>query len=138
MACADTEVDLETIPLSALNVTVRKKLGLYLNPRNTVAADWTAVAEAVDFNYLEIKNYEITQNPTAMVLDQWHARSKDATVGKLLSILTKLERNDVVEDLRSLIGALVFSSPFYSFRIINKTEENDDHFTRTGPKYFLI
>ncbi|XP_023263712.1 myeloid differentiation primary response protein MyD88-like [Seriola lalandi dorsalis] len=103
MACADSDLDLETIPLIALNVTVRKKLGLYLNPKNAVAADWTAVAEAMDFSYLEIKNYESTKNPTTMVLVDWQARATDATVGKLLSILTKVERNDIVEDLHSLI-----------------------------------
>ncbi|XP_022599999.1 myeloid differentiation primary response protein MyD88-like [Seriola dumerili] len=103
MACADSDLDLETIPLIALNVTVRKKLGLYLNPKNAVAADWTAVAEAMDFSYLEIKNYEATKNPTTMVLVDWQARATDATVGKLLSILTKVERNDIVEDLQSLI-----------------------------------
>uniref|UniRef100_A0A3B4UZD9 MYD88 innate immune signal transduction adaptor n=1 Tax=Seriola dumerili TaxID=41447 RepID=A0A3B4UZD9_SERDU len=89
-ACLAWYVDLEQIPLIALNVTVRKKLGLYLNPRNAVAADWMIVAEAMDFSYLEIKNYEA-------------ARATHATVGKLLSILTKVERNDIVEDLHPLI-----------------------------------
>ncbi|XP_071341222.1 myeloid differentiation primary response protein MyD88 [Trachinotus anak] len=103
MACAETDVDFGTIPLAALNVTVRKKLGLYLNPRNAVAADWMAVAEAMDFSYLEIKNYEASKNPTTMVLDDWQARSTGATVGKLLSILMKVERNDIVEDLQPLI-----------------------------------
>ncbi|XP_069015540.1 myeloid differentiation primary response protein MyD88 [Embiotoca jacksoni] len=103
MACADLKVDVETIPLIALNVTVRKKLGLYLNPRHTVAADWTAVAEAMGFTYLQIKNYEVTTSPTKMVLEEWQARTADATVGKLLSILAKLERDDIVEDLRPFI-----------------------------------
>ncbi|KAK2859519.1 hypothetical protein Q5P01_004139 [Channa striata] len=103
MACSGSEVDLSTIPLVALNMTVRKKLGLYLNPRNTVAADWMAVAEEFDFSYLEIKNYEHSENPTRRVLENWQARSTDATVGKLLSVLAKVERNDIVEDLRALI-----------------------------------
>lgn len=103
MAGTDSEVDLWTIPLIALNVTVRKKLGLYLNPKNTVAADWMAVAEAMDFTYLEIKNYEAFENPTKRVLENWQAQSSDASVGKLLSILTEVERNDILEDLRPLI-----------------------------------
>ncbi|XP_058494976.1 myeloid differentiation primary response protein MyD88 [Solea solea] len=103
MACSDAECDLETVPLIALNVTVRKKLALYLNPRNTVAADWMAVAEEMGFTYLEIVNYKTTKNPTDAILDNWQARNKDATVGKLLSILMKLERNDVLEDLRPQI-----------------------------------
>lgn len=90
-------------PLIALNVSFRKKLGLYLNPRNTVAADWMAVAEVMGFSYLEIKNYESSNNATLKVLEDWQARSSDATVGKLLSILKEVERKDIVEDLRPLI-----------------------------------
>ena len=104
MACVDSEVDLWSIPLVALNVTVRKKLGLYLNPKNTVAADWTAVAEAMGFSYLEIKNHEAARSPAQSVLENWQARSSEASVGKLLSVLTEVERKDVVEDLRPLIG----------------------------------
>lgn len=104
MACCDPEVD--SVPLIALNMSVRKKLGLYLNPRNAVAADWMAVAENMGFTYLEIKNYETSKSPTEGVLEAWQARSTDATVGKLLSILTEVERNDILEDLRPLIGAL--------------------------------
>ncbi|XP_020501545.2 myeloid differentiation primary response protein MyD88 [Labrus bergylta] len=94
---------LMSVPLVALNVTVRNKLGLYLNPKNTVASDWAAVAEAVGYSYLEIKNFERSKSPTKTVLDDWQARSTDATVGKLLSILTEKERKDIVEDLRPLI-----------------------------------
>lgn len=112
MACCGSEVDLGTVPLNALNMSFRKKLGMYLNPKNTVAADWTVVAEAMGFTYLEIKNYEASKSPTKSVLEDWQARSADATVAKLLSILTEVERFDIVEDLRSLIGALV---PFGTF-----------------------
>ncbi|XP_020568386.2 myeloid differentiation primary response protein MyD88 isoform X1 [Oryzias latipes] len=103
MAGCSSDVDLWTVPLVALNVTVRRKLGLYLNPKNTVAADWMTVAEEMGFTYLEIKNYEASKNPTKTVLEDWQARSKDASVGKLLSILTEVERKDVVEDLRPQI-----------------------------------
>lgn len=105
--CVDSEkVDLWSVPVIALNVRARKLLGLYLNPRTTVAADWMAVAEAMGFTYMEIKNYEACRNPTLTVLDDWQARSTDATVGKLLAILSEVERKDIEEDLRPLIGAL--------------------------------
>ncbi|XP_015255160.1 myeloid differentiation primary response protein MyD88 [Cyprinodon tularosa] len=100
---SDCKVDLFSVPLVALNVSVRKKLGLYLNPKHTVAADWTAVAETMGFSYLEIKNYESSRNPTKTVLDDWAARSSDASVGKLLSILEEVERRDIVEDLQPMI-----------------------------------
>lgn len=101
----DSKVNLGSIPLVALNVTVRKKLGLYLNPKHTVAADWTAVAETMGFSYLEIKNYEASRNPTKTILDDWAARNSETSVGKLISILEEVERKDIVEDLRTLIGA---------------------------------
>ncbi|KAM9332223.1 myeloid differentiation primary response protein MyD88 [Pholidichthys leucotaenia] len=101
--CADADVDLEKIPVLALNMTVRRKLGLYLNPKQTAAADWMAVAEAMGFEYLEIRNHEASRNPTMVVLEDWQARSSEATVGRLLSILAQVERDDVVEDIRPLI-----------------------------------
>ncbi|CAL8324813.1 unnamed protein product [Boreogadus saida] len=101
--CEDPEVDLRQIPLVALNVSVRRRLSLYLNPRCTVAADWTTVAESMDFEYLEIKNFETSKNPTLMILEVWEARSTNATVGKLLDILEASERRDIVEELRPLI-----------------------------------
>lgn len=104
MACRDSQTDLYSVPLVALNMSFRKKLGLYLNPRNAVAADWMALAEAMGFTYLEIKNYETVVNPTVKVLEDWQARSTDSTVGKLLSILSEGERNDVLDDLQPLIG----------------------------------
>ncbi|XP_037550003.1 myeloid differentiation primary response protein MyD88 [Nematolebias whitei] len=103
MACSEPDVDLWTVPLVALNVTVRKKLGLYLNPKHTVAADWMEVAEEMGFSYLEIENHKSVKNPTKAVLEEWAARNSDASVGKLLSILEKKERKDIVEDIRSLI-----------------------------------
>lgn len=103
MACGGCEPDFETIPLVALNMSVRNKLGLFLNPKNVVAADWMAVAETMGFTYLEIKNYEALKNPTRTVLDDWQARTTDASVGRLLLILREVERNDIVDDLRPLI-----------------------------------
>ncbi|KAM9774875.1 myeloid differentiation primary response protein MyD88 isoform X2 [Syngnathus typhle] len=103
-ACCTTVVeDLSSVPLVALNMTVRRTLSLYLNPRTVVAADWTMVAEAMGFSYLEIINYQQVPNPTERLLVDWQACSSEASVGKLLSILEEVERNDVVEELRPLI-----------------------------------
>uniref|UniRef100_A0A673CLZ9 Myeloid differentiation primary response protein MyD88 n=1 Tax=Sphaeramia orbicularis TaxID=375764 RepID=A0A673CLZ9_9TELE len=100
---SDSDLHLDSVPLVALNMSVRKKLGLYLNPKNAVASDWMAVAERMDFSYLEIKNFEGSRNPTLMVLEDWQARNTDATVGRLLSILMEVDRKDIVVDLRPLI-----------------------------------
>ncbi|KAK6299458.1 hypothetical protein J4Q44_G00294910 [Coregonus suidteri] len=98
-----SSLDLGSIPLRALNINVRKRLGLFLNPRNTVASDWMSVAENMGFSYLEIKNYEDCQDPTRKILEDWQSRCPGAKVGKLVSILDNVDRKDVVEDLRDLI-----------------------------------
>ncbi|XP_026120222.1 myeloid differentiation primary response protein MyD88-like [Carassius auratus] len=97
-----SSIDHELIPMSALNCSFRKKLGLYLNPTNAVAADWRTVAEMMDFTYLEIKNFEKTEYPFEKVLTEWETRP-EATVANLLSILEKAERKDVISDLREII-----------------------------------
>ncbi|MGH0154174.1 UNVERIFIED_CONTAM: hypothetical protein FKN15_053516 [Acipenser sinensis] len=56
------------------------------------------------FEYLEIKNYEQYQNPTKMILENWQGTSTQATVGKLLEMLTAMERVDVISDLQGFIG----------------------------------
>lgn len=104
-----SSIDHEVIPVTALNCNFRKKLGLYLNPQNTVAADWRTVAEMMDFTYLEIKNFEKRDYPFEKVLTEWETRP-EATVANLLSILEKAERKDVISDLKEIIG---MSSTFY-------------------------
>ncbi|KAK2814917.1 hypothetical protein Q7C36_023183 [Tachysurus vachellii] len=99
---SSSSVDYDLIPVIALNYSVRKKLALYLNPINTVAADWTDIAEKMDFSYLEIKNYETLENPTKKLLETWQTR-EGATVGKLVSILEQAERKDIISDLQTLI-----------------------------------
>ncbi|XP_050954645.1 myeloid differentiation primary response protein MyD88 [Labeo rohita] len=92
----------EEIPVTALNCSFRKKLGLYLNPTNTVAADWRTVAEMMDFTYLEIKNFEKRDYPFEKVLTEWETRP-EATVASLLSFLEKAERKDIISDLKEII-----------------------------------
>ncbi len=104
-----SSIDYEAIPITALNCSFRKKLGLYLNPTNTVAADWRTVAEMMDFTYLEIKNFEKRDYPFEKVLTEWETRP-EATVTNLLSILEKAERKDVISDLKEIIG---MSTRFY-------------------------
>ncbi|XP_018607004.1 myeloid differentiation primary response protein MyD88 [Scleropages formosus] len=102
-AASEKPIDFDRVPLVALNVTVRKNLALYLNPRNAVAADWQSLAEMMGFSYLEIQNYERQENPTEKILEAWKGRCPDATVGKLLSMLRKVERHDVLLDLKITI-----------------------------------
>ncbi|KAI5771952.1 MYD88 [Gulo gulo luscus] len=87
-----------SLPLAALNVRVRRRLSLFLNVRTQVAADWTALAEEMGFEYLEIRHLEMHADPMGKLLDDWQGRP-GASVGRLLELLTKLGREDVLVEL---------------------------------------
>uniref|UniRef100_P22366-2 Isoform 2 of Myeloid differentiation primary response protein MyD88 n=1 Tax=Mus musculus TaxID=10090 RepID=P22366-2 len=91
-----------SIPLVALNVGVRRRLSLFLNPRTPVAADWTLLAEEMGFEYLEIRELETRPDPTRSLLDAWQGRS-GASVGRLLELLALLDREDILKELKSRI-----------------------------------
>ncbi|XP_067834862.1 myeloid differentiation primary response protein MyD88 [Heptranchias perlo] len=95
-------IDFFSIPLIALNFAVRKKLALFLNPKSVVAADWTGLAEEMGFDYLEIRNYERLDNPTEKLLQDWQGK-EGTSVGSLLELLKKIERDDILEDLTPAI-----------------------------------
>ncbi|XP_030625378.1 myeloid differentiation primary response protein MyD88 isoform X2 [Chanos chanos] len=101
---SEPSIDHWSIPLTALNINVRKRLSLFLNPTNTVASDWMTIAEMMGFSYLEIKNYEKRENPTKSILDDWQARCAEANVGKFLSILEEADRKDILSELKNSIG----------------------------------
>ncbi|XP_061095880.1 myeloid differentiation primary response protein MyD88 [Conger conger] len=129
-----SNIDYSSIPLIALNFGFRKELGLYLNPRNNVAADWTTLAEMMGFSYLEIRNYETYDSPTARILEDWQSRCPNATVGKLMSMLEEAERKDVLTDLAPLIenNCIEFlkkrkeTSPVQVPEVDSLTQENND------------
>ncbi|XP_069778274.1 myeloid differentiation primary response protein MyD88 [Narcine bancroftii] len=95
-------IDFYSVPVTALKFTVRKKLALFLNPKNVVAADWRELAEEMGFHYLEIRNYDRLENPTGKLLEEWQAKD-GSSVGKLMELLRKVERENILEDFMSAI-----------------------------------
>lgn len=91
-----------SLPLVALNVGVRRRLSLFLNPRTTAAADWTSLAEEMGFEYLEIREFETRPDPTRSLLDAWQGRS-GSSVGRLLELLALLDREDILYELKDRI-----------------------------------
>uniref|UniRef100_A0A2K5QIY9 Myeloid differentiation primary response protein MyD88 n=1 Tax=Cebus imitator TaxID=2715852 RepID=A0A2K5QIY9_CEBIM len=96
---------ISSLPLAALNMRVRRRLSLFLNVRTQVAADWTVLAEEMDFEYLEIRQLESQADPTGRLLDAWQGRP-GASVGRLLELLAKLGRDDVLLELGPSIGQM--------------------------------
>ncbi|KAG8536443.1 hypothetical protein GDO81_026352 [Engystomops pustulosus] len=105
MACGSSldEAEMSSIPLVALNYNTRHRLSLYLNPDAVVASGWTTLAEEMDYTYLEIRNLERFQNPTLALLEDWEKRCSQATVGRLLELLRKIDRHDILTDIAPLI-----------------------------------
>ncbi|XP_044149600.1 myeloid differentiation primary response protein MyD88 [Bufo gargarizans] len=105
MACESSldEAAMSSIPLVALNYNTRHRLSLYLNPDTVVAAGWTLLAEEMDYDYLEIRNFERVPNPTLAVLEDWEKKCSQPTVGRLLELLIKMERHDILTDIAPLI-----------------------------------
>lgn len=87
-----------SIPLAALNVGVRRSLSLFLNVPTPVAADWASLAEEMGYQYLEIRHLETRPDPTGSLLDAWQGRP-GASVGKLLELLARLGRDDILLEL---------------------------------------
>ncbi|XP_040208716.1 myeloid differentiation primary response protein MyD88 [Rana temporaria] len=96
-------LDYNSFPLIALNYTTRHKLSLYLNPDAVTASNWTILAEEMGYNYLEIKNFVRFPDPTTSLLDDWQKKHSNATVGGLLNLLQKIERDDILTDVTPLI-----------------------------------
>lgn len=99
-------LDYNSFPLIALNYTTRHKLSLYLNPDAVTASNWTILAEEMGYNYLEIKNFVRFPDPTTSLLDDWQKKHSNTTVGELLNLLQKIERDDILTDVTPLIGML--------------------------------
>ena len=109
--------DYKCLPLKALRLTVRQKIGQYLNLEGTVveclddegytmdvSTNFNGLAELAGFDYLEIRNLERHKNPTLELLDCWtNKESRNATVGYLWKYLKQMEREDILRDCRRAI-----------------------------------
>lgn len=107
-------LDYNSIPLYALNFTTRQKLSLYLNPDVMTASNWIHLAEEMDYDTLEIRNFQRLTDPTSSLLDDWQRKHSQATVGELLNLFKKIERDDIFTDLAALIG-MWDAFPVHSF-----------------------
>lgn len=99
----DDDVDFSTIPATALNITSRMILSKFLNPEMQLmssanyARDFRGLAEQMDFDYMDIKNFQCKSDPTAAVLDSW-VRRPNVTIKDLLDMLKNMDRYDAIED----------------------------------------
>ncbi|XP_070535474.1 myeloid differentiation primary response protein MyD88-like [Ptychodera flava] len=86
------------MPAMHLQQKTRNLLSRFLNV-NLRGKDWRDVADEMEYDYLTICNWEQERDPMGCLLRDWQRDDKH-TVGKLLSILRDLEREDVLRDVR--------------------------------------
>lgn len=106
------------LPLTALRVSVRRVIALYLDDQSDIVDedtgyvnDFNGLAEHVGFNYLEIKHFGRQKSPTSQLLEEWETRDElEPSIGKLWESLYILGRFDVMKDCQWAIGT---SSGFF-------------------------
>lgn len=91
----------KNVPLHALNMSVRSKLGTYLDPEGFVTGDYSndyqGLAEVIGFDFQDIKNFQRQNKPTQEMLYQWGTRPElSPTVDNLIKHLQTIGRSDDV------------------------------------------
>lgn len=108
---AELKSALSSVPGKALNYSSRLILSNNLNIKGVIpsksghARDYRGLAELMDFQYSNIKIFERNEDPTLRILEAWETRP-DATLDKLISFLEEMERYDVINELKPLLGML--------------------------------
>ena len=98
------------VPLHALNMSVRNKLGNFLDPEGFVTGDYSndfqGLAEVIGFDFQDIKNFHRHRKPTQEVLYQWGTRPElSPTVDNLIRHLQTIGRaDDVITECAHLIS----------------------------------
>ncbi|XP_060081247.1 myeloid differentiation primary response protein MyD88-like [Ylistrum balloti] len=97
------------LPISILNIASRRKLADMLNQERELddnielIPNYTGLAELLNFTFLEIMEFERTDNCTNALLSEWEKRSNPC-IGELWRHLEKLQRLDVMEESRKYIN----------------------------------
>lgn len=105
---AEAGYNYDAIPARALNVSSRNLLSKLLNPQmeiptsKFICKDYRGLAELMNFDYMTIKSFEATGNPTKKIIEEWEVLP-NSTLGKLKELLEEIERYDVIEDIQPLI-----------------------------------
>lgn len=64
--------------------------------------DWKALADKMGYSNEEIKYFECRKEPVLDLISDYE--SKGNTISELMSFLTEIERDDLIEDLQKFIG----------------------------------
>lgn len=93
-----------TMPATGIGWRTTNILSQYLRPPRPGSCDWRDMAEEMGFSYqLHIQNFALESDPVAKVLSAWCTKP-GSNVGKLLDIIEKIERHDVLHELPAFLG----------------------------------
>src|SRR6266480_2155236 len=99
----------EKIPLTRVRPSSWSQLSLSLNPEQIipsdtgVSRDYRGLGEAMGFSHADVKNFQRSPDPTKAVIQAYHARNRGATVKDFLLMIEKIERFDVIDDLKPML-----------------------------------
>ena len=104
------------LPITALRISVRRVIALYLNDLSDVVDDETGhvndyngLAELVGFEYLEIKHFARQKSPTEELFERWEDMTHlEPCIGKLWEYLKEMGRFDIMKDCRLGVGKISF------------------------------
>ncbi|XP_044763456.1 myeloid differentiation primary response protein MyD88 [Coccinella septempunctata] len=97
-------------PISVLRNNTMKLLSAKLNPPKVIntseglSRNWKGFAELCSIESYLISNWEFSSDPMKEVLKIWQAKGNEATIGRMVVFLQKLDRWDVVEDISTPIA----------------------------------
>nr|XP_054751458.1 myeloid differentiation primary response protein MyD88-like [Lytechinus pictus] len=98
----ESKIDL-LMPATGIGWRTTNMLSQYLRPPRPGSSDWRDLAEEMGFSYqLHIQNFAMETDPVAKVLSAWCTKP-GSNVGKLLDILEKIERHDVLDALPTFL-----------------------------------
>ncbi|XP_015913306.1 myeloid differentiation primary response protein MyD88 [Parasteatoda tepidariorum] len=98
-------LDFNAVPAKALKCSTRLKLGEFLDPKqeilfkNGFARDYRGLADQMDFQYNEVRNFERYDSPTLKIIDAWSVLPH-TTMGQLIQYLENMGRHDILQDLQ--------------------------------------
>lgn len=108
-------VEGKNVPLLALNMSVRSKLGTYLDPEGLLMGDYLnnyqGLAQVIHFTSEDIKKFQSQKKPTQEMLYQWGTRpALSPTVDNLIKHLQTIGRFDVITECANLISENHFTN----------------------------
>jgi len=104
----------------------RLRMEVLLLPPNP-GRDWKTLADKMGFPREEILYLECKNEPVLELLNS--SRSERKTIAELFSLLEEMERIDVIEELKSLVGKPLVCELFDGVNEVNRLDKGRENIT---------